>query len=170
MGLLAHGGPGVKGRSSVWRPFHRPSAVIVEMSNRDPLRKLCGVADVVAVVVRNDDVVELLLDRHVLDDVADAVGITVVVPAGAGVEQQCLSGGRHIQDGLPAFGVDHVEVERRRRSSLRRDDRAVHHLRGLCLSLNVDGRDWHQQRHHHEKQHRSAHTQPPNQACRLFIW
>ena len=119
--FLAHRGVGVECGATVRLPFHRPPAVIPEMANRKTPRELRGVADVIAVVVRHDDVVELLLDRHLLDDVGDAIGVAVVVAAGPGVEQQRLARRCHEERRLSALGVDEIDVERRRRLPLGED-------------------------------------------------
>ena len=83
--------------------------VIEEMLDRDPLRQLLHAADVIDVVVREQQVVDLL-EPELRHDRHDPIGVAA---AGiAGIDQQRLAGRRHEQRGLAAFGVDDIDVER----------------------------------------------------------
>src|SRR5690242_14577598 len=95
---------GIEGRSTIVLEFHRPSAMIVEVSDRKPVCKRPSVAGVVAVVMRDDHVIQLL-NRQVcsLDHSQDAIEIAIAVPTCARIEQQRLTGGRDEQHGLPAL-------------------------------------------------------------------
>ena len=73
------------------------------------LRELLQPADVIDVVVREHQIVDLL-QPGVGDDRHDPIGVAVAgIP---GVDQQRLPRRRHEQRRLPAFGVDDVDVER----------------------------------------------------------
>ncbi len=94
--------------------------VIEEMRDRDPLRQFLHAADVIDVVVREQQVIDLLEpdlrhDRHDPIRVA-AAGIP-------GIDQQRLAGRRNEQRGFSTLGVDDVDVERFG-SSLRRWQRS----------------------------------------------
>jgi hypothetical protein len=114
------------------------SLVIVKLpsvSDRKSPRQLRCVAHVIAVVVGDDDVVELRLDSDRLHEVDDAIGITVVVASGAGVEQERLTRGGYEQRRFSALGVDEVDVQRCRRQPLCWNDRAVDDLCGWSRCL-----------------------------------
>ena len=96
----------------------------------------------VAVVVRDDDVVQLiLLKLRRADHGHDALEIAVVVAARAGIEQQRLAGRRDEQHGFSAFGVHIVDIQRRLRWALNGNHPAVHNLRGLCLCVEAGRRN-----------------------------
>ena len=97
------------------------AAVIDEGADREQLRQLGHAADVVAVEVGDEQVVD---PRHTgeLRDLEDALWIARpggvaglgIKPAGArkpGVDEQRLPGGRNEQRGLAPFDVDEVDVE-----------------------------------------------------------
>jgi hypothetical protein len=79
--------------------------VIDERADRDPLRELLQSADVIDVVVRGDQKIDLG-DAGVLDRVHQAVGVTAARIAG--VDEHGLSRRRDPQRRLSAFRVDHV--------------------------------------------------------------
>ena len=83
--------------------------VIDEGPDRNPLRQLLQSADVIDVVVRRDQVVDLR-DAGVGDRQHEPIG---VASAGvAGVNERRLPGGRDEQRRLPPFGVDDVDLQR----------------------------------------------------------
>jgi hypothetical protein len=64
-----------------------------------------GVADVIRVVVRDQQEVEAL-ELRLLDRGEHAIEVAIAVAGKAGVDQHRLAGRRHEQCGLPAFYVD----------------------------------------------------------------
>ena len=83
--------------------------VIDERPDRNPLRQLLHAADVIDVIVRRDQVVDLR-DTGVGEAAMMPIG---VAPAGiAAVEQRRLPGRRHEEGRLPSLGVDDVDLQR----------------------------------------------------------
>ena len=82
--------------------------MIDERLDRDPLRKLLHPADMVDVVVRADQIIDLFHAR-VGDGRHDAIGITAArIPA---VHEHRLARRRDPQRRLSAFGVDDVDLQ-----------------------------------------------------------
>ncbi len=98
-------------------------SVIVEPLDRHPLRELGKPADVIAVIVRQHEVIDLLHAR-VFERQHDAIGIA---PSRiADVDEQRLTGRSHEQRCLAAFRVDVIDLQRFR-GRLRRCRRAQSH-------------------------------------------
>jgi hypothetical protein len=83
--------------------------VVDEVRDRNALGELQHAADVIDVVVRRDQKVDLLQPR-IVDRRHDPIAVAV---AGiAAVDKQRLPGRRDPQCRLPPFGVDDVHLER----------------------------------------------------------
>ena len=83
-------------------------AVIVEMLDRHLLRDVDQAPVVIAVIVRQPEVIDLL-DARDLQHLEDA--IQVALAGVAGVHEQRLPGRRHEERRLAALGVDVIDVE-----------------------------------------------------------
>ena len=89
--------------------FDRVAVIHVHL-DRDQLRERGHGADVVAVEVRGQQVVDLL-EAGLLGGGEDALGVAIVGGAVGGVHQQGLAARRDDQRGGAAFGVDPVDFE-----------------------------------------------------------
>ena len=111
VGSLAHIQVGHKRGGSIWLQLHAIGAVVEKVANRKPVRQLGGIAHVIAVIVRDNDVVQLLYAGF-LDRSGYAVRLNVSIPSRARIHQQCFSAGGHKEGGLPALRIDEVDVQR----------------------------------------------------------
>ena len=98
--------------------LHR-GPVIDEMRDWDALRELLQAADMIDVVVRGHQVVDL---RHagIGESRHDPVGVPAT--GAAGVHEHGLPARRHVERGLSAFGIDGVDLERLRFRGLTEED------------------------------------------------
>ena len=85
-------------------------AVVHEVHDRELFGELGHSAHVVGVVVGDHQVIDLLHARG-LGRRGDAIGIAVVVPRPAGIDQHGFTGGRDQQRGLASFDVDEVDFQ-----------------------------------------------------------
>ena len=86
-------------------------AVVNERADRNAGRELRDAADVIAVVVRNQNVVDLG-ETGVFRGSDDAIRVTAVEAIPSGVNQQRFSGRRDEQSGLSALDVDKLNEQR----------------------------------------------------------
>ena len=86
-------------------------SVIEECANLDSVDQRGNSADVIAVIVGDQDIIELLAGR--LDGCGDdAVGIATFVAWPTGIDQQRFARWAHDQSRLPALDVDEVNLQR----------------------------------------------------------
>ena len=84
--------------------------VIHERANRQSRRERRHAADMIGVVMRDDEVVDAR-DACLLRRRRDAVGVTAAESREAGVDEHRLAGRRHEQRGLSPFDVDEIDAQ-----------------------------------------------------------
>src|SRR6185312_357073 len=86
-------------------------AVVDEADDGDLRGKLGDAADVVNVIVSDEEVVDLA-DASLLAEGQNAVGVAAVGRGPAGVDEQAFAGGGDEEGCLTAFDVGEVDFER----------------------------------------------------------
>ena len=85
-------------------------AVIDEGADFDAIRELGHAAHVIAMVMSDENVVELF-DFGRLGGLHNAVRIAAVKAAPSGVDQQRVAGGSNDERGLSAFHIDKIDLQ-----------------------------------------------------------
>ena len=97
--------------------------MVDELLDRDMGRKLRQTADMIVVVVRDNQVIDLL-NAGVLDGRHDPSRITNgTVSTVSSIDKHRFSGRRDKKDGIAALHVDYINVQRFRRFTLRNSKR-----------------------------------------------
>ena len=84
--------------------------MVDKCADLDSVDQLRNPAHVVAMIVGNQDVVDLL-EARLMSRGQDPVGVATFISRPACVDEQRLSGGTHDQCGLAALHVDEVNIE-----------------------------------------------------------
>ncbi len=80
-------------------------------ANLDSIHQLRNSANMIAMVVRNQDIIDLR-EAGLMRGSQDPIGVAAFISRPAGIDEQRLSRWTHHQSRLPAFHVDEIYLQR----------------------------------------------------------